>query len=880
MAHATVSGVPDSQNTPHARGTRDPEGLLARYRSLAAAVGARDELLDGGDAIRPHWLDLVSSVTENGRDALTSIQNRVGRLVDDHGITYNTIPGPGVSGTGTVRWELDCVPYVVSAPDWKMLEAGMVQRSRLLDLILSDIYGERKLISTGLVPPEIVFGHPGYVRAAHGITVPGPHQLFFHAADVARFADGEFRVTADRTQAPSGAGYALADRTVMSRSIPELYEKTSPRQLSNFARAMRLALVEAAPESAEDPLVVVLSPGVMSETAFDQAYLASMLGFPLVESADLVVRDGSLWMRALGTLRRVDVVVRRVDETYVDPLDLRPDSHLGVVGLVEVLRRGVVTVVNTIGSGVLENPALLPLLPRLSRALLDEDLLIDSVQTYWAGDAASMSYIEANVGSLLLRSTDSREAHVGSSMTQAAREQLLARIRSQPWAWSAQDRPQFATAPVGPAGHHDRREAVVPGAVGLRLFDVAQRVGYTPMYGGLAQVLVTDPLIDPMLSTAAKDVWVRSEQRTTPADADIAYIPAQPEVLPRYAAARVEGVSSPRVLADLFWLGRYSERAEDMARLLVTAGDRYQEYQSKPWADGSGALPVLLEAVTRVSGTGPGFTVELGRGKAIAEFRSLTLDATRAGSLAQSVDGLQNAARAVRDQLSVDTWAVLSRLDNALADLAAAPATDEAPLWATQSAVVGSILAVSGLASESMVRDPGWFVMDVGKRVERALQLTKLLSVTVTSVYIPETETAVIESVLAAMESSVTYRRRHHGRIRLAAVADLLLFDAGNPRSLVYQLDRALEGLGKLPGSTGTSRPEALVERMIARLRRVDPEDLETVDPTGTRAELADLLDSIHRSLKELANVIRDTHLTLPGGTQPLWGSGSGRILA
>jgi uncharacterized circularly permuted ATP-grasp superfamily protein len=205
-------------------------------------------------------------------------------------------------------------------------------------------------VTSGVLPPQLLFAHPGYVRAARGIEVPGRHQLFLHGCDVSRAADGSFLVNADWTQAPSGAGYALADRRVVAHAFPDLYERIGPRPASPWAQALRLALIDAAPESAEEPVVVVLSPGIHSETAFDQAYLAGVLGFPLVESADLVVRDGKLWMRSMGTLKRVDVVLRRVDSEFVDPLDLRADSRLGVVGLVEVLRRGAVTVVNTLGS--------------------------------------------------------------------------------------------------------------------------------------------------------------------------------------------------------------------------------------------------------------------------------------------------------------------------------------------------------------------------------------------------------------------------------------------------------------------------------------------------------------------------------------------------
>ncbi|WP_179278377.1 circularly permuted type 2 ATP-grasp protein [Rhodococcus sp. 15-649-2-2] len=850
------------------------------YRGRREAVIGRadrfDEMLDPDDNIRPHWAGLIDGMREAGSGAMQTLQSRVSRLVDDHGITYNPIPSGGSETVpSAVRWGLDSVPLVVAADEWDRLEAGLVQRSMLLDAVLADIYGAQETVRRGLIPPELIFGNPGYLRAAHAITIPGPHQLFMHAADVARGSDGRFQVVADRTQAPSGVGYALADRRVMSRAMPELFQESNPRPLSTFARAVRLALRDAAPASAEDPVVVVLSPGSHSETAFDQAYLATVLGFPLVENADLVVRDGCLWMRSLGKLRRVDVVLRRVDAEFADPLDLRPDSHLGVVGLVEALRRGAVSVVNTLGSGVLENSALVPLLPALSRALLDEDLVLDSVATYWGGDPDQLSHIGNRLRSLVLRSTTSRRTVVGHDLTDAGARDLWDRIVAEPWKWTGQEVPEFSVAPVGSSigGGAGEQLAVAPAQVGMRLFTVAQRGGYTPMRGGLGQVVITAPVTDPLITVASKDVWVKSLERVTPADSAPHTPPATVEELPQYAASNVDVVSSPRVLGDLFWFGRYTERAEDMTRLLIAARERNQDYRSMPWLEGSESLPILLEAVTKVSRTGPGFLDEKTRADAIVELRSLMLSTARLGSLAQSVDRMQQAARAVRDQLSNDTWAVLNRIDTALEELAESPVNNGAQLAASQSSVLRGLLAVSGLASESMVRDAGWYLMDAGKRIERGLQLTALLSATLSHALTPSTEQAVIDSVLSAAESSVIYRRRNSGRARPAAVAQLLLFDEGNPRALVYQLDRLRDDLGSLPDASGTSRPEQLVEQMRVRLRRVDPGDLESVDANGRRVDLIELVDGIHDSLEELSRVVLATHMSLPGGTQPLWGS-------
>ena len=317
----------------------DIDNLLSRYRSARAqqalfdvrggTVGGYDEFVDPAGNIRPAWQELAECVGERGRGGLNQLRSTVRSLVDNDGITYVQVDrngeavtnGHGASEPG--RWHLDALPLVISSPDWDILEAGVLQRSRLLDAVLTDLYGPRVSVTSGVLPPQLLFAHPGYIRAARGIEVPGRHQLFMHGCDVSRARDGSFVVNADWTQAPSGAGYALADRRVVAHAIPDLYERIGPRPASPWAQALRLALIDAAPESAEEPVVVVLSPGIHSETAFDQAYVASVLGFPLVESADLVVRDGKLWMRSMGTLKRVDVVLRRVDADYADPLDLR-----------------------------------------------------------------------------------------------------------------------------------------------------------------------------------------------------------------------------------------------------------------------------------------------------------------------------------------------------------------------------------------------------------------------------------------------------------------------------------------------------------------------------------------------------------------------------
>ncbi|WP_084436004.1 circularly permuted type 2 ATP-grasp protein [Aldersonia kunmingensis] len=851
--------------------------LVTRYLQGRLADSVYDELIDADGTVRAVWRDLTEPLAGRGSAGLSELTDRVERLIDNDGVTYNPVIQVPAVVAAPVPWRLDPVPMLLAAEDWDVLEEGLLQRSRLLDALLGDIYGPMETVRRGLLPPELVFGHPGYLRAAHGIPLPERCRLFLHGCDIGRGHDGRFRVGADRAQAPSGAGYALADRRVMARAIPEVFEHAAPRPLTSFVRALRAALIESASEQVEQPTVVVLSPGTHSETAFDQAYLASVLGFPLVESADLTVREGKLWMRALGALERVDVVLRRVDAEYADPLDLRPDSQLGVVGLVEVLRRGAVSVVNTLGSGVLENPALQGFLPEMCRALLDEDLQLDSVPSYWGGDPLQRTKLLADLPGLVLKPITGEPSIDGSRLTTAERTTLAARIEAEGWKWVGQE-PLPHT--LSPAASNGSSFGAVP--CGLRTFTVAQGAGYTAMVGGLGQVLRRDGAALVSESYAAKDVWVRAGESATRAE-PVRVPVTRIEELPAFEAPDIDVLSSPRVLADLFWMGRYAERAEGTARLLIAARERFQDFRFSPWRDGYECVPVLLGAITGTEPSGERNPITAAR----TQIRALTVDKARSGSLAESLEHLGHSARAVRDQLSNDTWMVLGAVERALAEFAASGASDEAGLAGVHSTALAGMLALSGLSAESMVHDTGWYVTDIGKRIERGLQLTGLLAATLTRELPSDAEAIVTEAVLVASESSVIFRRRNRtdarlaaaGRARIAGVAQLLLFDDGNPRSLVFQLEALRRDLRALPEAEGSPRAERIVDEASARLRRADPEGLETLAESGTRADLAELLDAMQSALRTLSDVFTDTRLSLPGEIQPLWGAGPARLV-
>lgn len=883
----------------------DPARLAA---SADRPADSYDELLEADGAIRPAWADLARIYQLRGPDRLRDSAARLAAAVSDDGVVYNEFDG---QHTVTRDWDVDAVPLVIDGVEWAELEKAITQRSMLLDLLLRDLYRDQKTIAAGLVAPEMVFGHPGYIRKAARLEVAGPHALFLHAVDISRTADGRFVAYRDRTQAPSGIGYAIVGRRLMSKTFPQLFQACAPRPMTTFAGTMRLALTEYAPPGVDDPTVAVLSPGSMSETAFDQAYLASVLGFPLVEGADLTVRDGAVYMRSLGRYKRVDVLLRRVDAAYSDPLDLRTDSQLGVAGLVEAISRGTVTVLNTLGSGVLENPALHTVLERLAPVLLDEDLRLGSVTTYWAGDPLQRSLIRDRLDTLVLTNTSTGEEFIGPLLAASDRADLAARIEAQTWQWVARELEAFSVAPtITPGSGPVESIATLRAApVSVRAFSVAQGPGYAVMPGGLGAVLADGVAGAAHHVVAAKDVWVtstevgghvsrRSETRGEPAGEVVAGTSAGRPVTREYSD--VAAAASPRVLADLFWLGRYGERTELVTRLAKVSRERYQDFQYRPWMSGTPAVPLLLHAVATVTGTAryldtadlllPGSDRPRSPdqvNEAIEKIADLTVSRSVPGTIAYSVDRLISTVRAVRDQMSTSTWMVLAPVERITASTtrlvlrsradagAGDAALDLGPdLARAHDEILHGVLALTGLQAESMVHDPAWMFMDVGRRIERAVTLADLTLAMFADAQDTDVEQALLESYLVANESSVIYRRRNRGLYQAASVAELLLFDPTNPRSMIFCLDKMNADLSSVPETLRSAGAERAVQDMIAELRRGDPADLVRVDADRRRPELVELMTTLRTGARELSDLLTRTRFATPRQARPIWAGG------
>jgi uncharacterized circularly permuted ATP-grasp superfamily protein/uncharacterized alpha-E superfamily protein len=820
--------------------------------------------------IREHWAHAGQVFGNLGLDELLYRRSEARRLLDDDGVTYNVYgdDAPGdVPAPAVAAWALDPVPVLLASDEWADVELGVVQRAELLNLVLSDLYGPRQLLRRGVLPPELVLGHSGFLRPCDQIRVPGPQQLFTIAVDLARDSSGRCTVLADYTQAPSGAGYALENRVVVSRVFPSLYRDSQVHRLAPFFRTLRASLQGVAPLDADDPRIVLLSPGPWSETAFEHAYLASHLGYPLVEGADLTVRDGRVWMRSLRRLERVDVILRRTDAWFCDPLELRADSRLGVPGLVEAARRGGVSIVNTLGSGVLENPGLLPYLPRLAEHLLGEQLLLPSVPTWWCGDEQSRRHVLSHLDTLVIKPIARGAGPTAVfpwELTSSRRDELRRQIEGQPGAWVGQETVELASTPTLTPTGLEARPTV------LRTFAVARQDSYAAMPGGLTRVAgsggsagddvtTRNPRISNQAGAISKDTWVLASE---PEKLSGFWLVPGPPVI----AVDPEASMSSRAAENLFWMGRYAERAESMARLVRAAHDRRNDFQRGGNPAGTECLQVLLTALTQVSFTYPGFVGEGATARLAApgaELFALVVDERRPGTLAHAVRRLVGAAQAVRDQLSSDTWMAVGTLERELGALRTSDPDHLMVIQHSLGRVVQGLLALSGLFAEGMERDPGWRFMDAGRRLERGQQLAAFLRATVTVERSTATDSLLLESVLIAAESIITYRRRYRSHAQLETLLDLLLTDPDNPRSLANQLDQLAVDVRLLPRLAHVPRlsePERLVLEASTALRLADTAVLARSRPDGTHPQLDALLARTLELLDSTANAIDRDH--------------------
>jgi uncharacterized circularly permuted ATP-grasp superfamily protein/uncharacterized alpha-E superfamily protein len=791
--------------------------LLAHY---PAARRRYDEMLDASRQPRPHWHAMLAQLGKEPPELMRQRIEAVERQVRENGVAYNVYADP----KGTQRpWDLNVLPLILPHDEWAAIESAVTQRATLLNRILDDVYGEQALLREGLLPPELIHGHAGFLRPCHGIRQSDGIALHFYAADLARAPNGRWWVVADRTQAPSGAGYALENRTVISRAFPDMFRDLKVEHLAGFFSALHDSLShwgricaasrgDGAHESrplgdGEQPLIVLLTPGPYNETYYEHSYLARHLGYPLVEGSDLTVRNGLVWLKTLSGPQRVHVILRRVDDDYCDPLELRSDSALGVVGLTEAARRGTVLIANGLGSNLLESGALLGFLPALCRRMLGEQLKMPSVATWWCGEQAALEEAIDHLDYLVVKPAFPQLTSFpvfGEDLDDDARATLIGRMRAQPQNHIAQELVRISQAPIWDGARHPGLDA---SAVGLRVFACATPNGYIVMPGGLTRV-ATGPdarIITMQRGGASKDTWVLSADHANAANPSLRPA-ANPGLL------RSDTHISSRTVENLFWFGRYAERCDNTVRLLRTALDFLfsigPEHRGGEWP----AVQTLCRQFGLVEDKDDAGVMS----DADIEQRLLQAVVAQDGNgLPGNLGQLYQVAARLRGRLSLDNWRALNHVvrQNSGSDL---PTLADAITLLDETTT--SLMTLSGFAFDGMTRDQGWRFLTIGRRIERLQFLCGVLDQALAM-----SPRSNLEWLLELADSIVTYRSRYMAQPEWPPMLDLLVLDASNPRSVVFQVDNLLKHLNRLAAAYGECGEE-LIAPLFAELLALQPE--------------------------------------------------------
>lgn len=817
-----------------------PPGRSAAAAPLFAGVRcSRDELyceaFGEDDQPRSHWQAIVDAINGSTPTLLAQRQERVKQMRHEDGATYNPFDTPDGRGT---PWALEMIPLPIPSHQWQVLEQGLIQRARLLERILGDVYGPQQLLISGQLPAELIFANPHFLHAAHGILPACGRALSLLAVDCYRAPDGSFRVLRDHSSAPMGLGYGLENRLVISRLFTELYHHTPVRRLAPFFSQLHTGLVQRSSLRREDPNIVLLSPGPDSPIYFEQALLSRYLGYPLVEGQDLTVRNGRLFLKKLAGLEPVDSVLRQIADLQSDPFALRRDTGMGVAGLIQVAREQNIDLCNPIGAGFAETPALSAFLPQLCRSLLGEELLLSGPQSWWCGDATGVEQWQQHGGELdLLPALDPRQQPDAITIKTAAHQAML-REAIRPSLVPVWHQQGIRTAPVL-----------------LRLFLCATEEGFALMAGGLAMTAADVPtlLAGVPERLQSKDIWVLSDKPVE----QFSLLGSLHSV----GEFRRSSDLPSRVADHLLWLGRYLERAEGLIRLLRSV---YRRLAGENRPEDIPELEFLLNLL-RSTHTLPPLAEE--EALSPEELEMQLIEAfyrqDRPESVIAILKRVQEAARNVRDRLSRDSWRVINRLD----EFGDNPTSD--PLDLLDNTLF-TLSAFSGLAMEGMTRSLGWRFMDMGRRIERALHQIGLIRFGLPQVCVASQN--ALEALLEVSDSIMTYRARYRTAFQLAPVLDLLLLDESNPKSLAFQLSQLAAHVEELPRSSErrfASAEERMSLEMLTAIRLLDLSNLACSYGSAENEEpLHRFLETMEANLLSFAQQVSAHYLTRVTATQ------------
>jgi uncharacterized circularly permuted ATP-grasp superfamily protein/uncharacterized alpha-E superfamily protein len=775
--------------------------LTSGNASGPKAEAIYDEMVTGTGQVRPHWQKLMGRLSPLDPVMLEDRRDEAVQLLRQHGVTYAVYGDPA----GAERpWPLDLIPLVIPEDEWRTIEAGVIQRAQLLNAMLADIYGPQQLIADGAIPPSLLHANARFLPPCHGTRPPQDTYLHFSAFDLSRTPDGRWHILSDRTQAPSGAGYALENRSVVGRVLADCIGTGLIQPLAPFFAAFRDSLYAMLP-GRQSARVVLLTPGPYNETYFEHVYLARHLGITLVEGNDLTVRDRQVYLKTLSGLEKVGVILRRLDDDFCDPIELRATSALGVAGLMEAVRAGTVVMANALGSGVMEAAAFKPLLAELAPKIIGAPLTLPDIPTWWCGKDADRAYVLDNLDKLVIKPsfTSYRTGSVfGGDLSRAEREALTQRIALQPFAFVGQERARFSTAPVW------NGERLEPRAMLLRVYVAAIGDNFVVMPGGLTRTAPNDnPIISMQLGSGSKDSWVETSstegEKRSPPRSNVA-------TLPQLNIRRAAGGELPSRVADgLFWVARYAERSDSIVRLLrslligVTDAIQPWRYRDAEPLLNLAAWRALVPLIEHPQSFQP-----------ISLVQAALLDPNHPSGVIANFQRLINAARRVRDRMPHDCWRIFMALDRHIQEpVGRAPPVR---LLLRLEELITLSAALQGAVGESMTRDAGWRFLEIGKHLERAITLVEMMrglpkSPDAEASGRPIEERRLLAAILALTDprggqgaSNLGGAEAYEGGFDRASMLQAVLANDADPRSLVFQLSSLAEHLAALPRPSGS----------------------------------------------------------------------------
>jgi uncharacterized circularly permuted ATP-grasp superfamily protein/uncharacterized alpha-E superfamily protein len=802
--------------------------FVAGYRPLP---GVFDEMMDGDGRVRAHWRPFLSVLAALSAEDINRQFAAADRYLRDSGVFYRVYE----DASGVERpWPLSHVPLLIEPAEWRALEVGLTQRAELLEAVLADTYGPGMLTHEGRIPAALIAGNVELLRPVVGVAPSGAH-LRFYAVDVGRGADGRWWVLSDRAQAPSGAGFAIENRLALSRAIPDIYRTTRVERVAPFYQAFQAELFSL--NRQEDARTCLLTPGPMNETYFEHAYLARYLGILLVEGEDLIARDDGVFIRTVAGLRRTEVLLRRVDADFADPLELNAASRLGVAGLIQAVRDGKIVIINSLGAGLVEARAMLAFLPALAPIVLGEELKISNVATWWLGRADVRDEMIGKLDQMVVAAafTESMAGMrfasevLGAKLNEAQRQELVRSIHDRGVDYVMQEAVTLSSMPVWRDGR------LQPRPFTLRLFLAKIGESWRVMPGGFVRIAENADAraVSLQRGAAAADAWVLTDGPV----GETTLLP-HPERMP---VQRASGPLPSRAADNLFWVGRYVERAEATLRLVRAMFNRFAEadYAAAPVIATIGALLSAWDAIP--SDTGQASPVFLAR----AALTRSDLD----GSLPYLVGAARSAASVIRDRFSPDAWRALSDLATVIGARLPVGPSDSAIIERVEASL-RIIAALSGLAQENMTQRAGWRFLELGRRIERALVTCRLVR---TFAYGASMEGG-LDVLLELADSQITYRQRYLMVAALAPVADLVMLDPNNPRSVMFQLDRIEAHLAALPKRSGTGRLSPVQQIAASIATRLRTAEAAAIDDA--------LLTELGQTLMKLSDAISAAYLT------------------